>query len=92
MLRATGCPIIGEKAVGMEIEHEFWIEQATRAIWAVELHDDVVTACYGPLVLGDVDEDLLESFDYSPGGAAWIEQHRERFSPFTPVIPYIPPT
>lgn len=74
------------------IEHAFWIEQATHAIWAVELRGDTVAACYGPLLLEDVDADLLEVYDYSPGGAAWIERNRERFGTFTPTIPELPQT
>lgn len=74
----------------MEVRHEYWFEGATGGIWAVELRDGAVAGCYGPLLLAEVDEDLLEAFDYSPGGAAWIEQHRDRFSPFVPRIPFIP--
>jgi hypothetical protein len=76
----------------MRIEREFWIEQSTHAIWAVELQDDAVTACYGPLLLEDVDPDLLDGYDYSAGGAPWIERNRERFGTFTPVIPELPET
>jgi hypothetical protein len=71
----------------MKVEHEFWIEELTHAVWAVELRDDVVTTCYGPLLADDVDEELLETFDYAVGGAAWIEQNRARFGTFRPVVP-----
>jgi hypothetical protein len=71
----------------MTIEHEFWIERSTQAVWAVELHDDVVEACYGPLLPEDVEEDLLEAFDYSSGGAAWIELNRERFGIIRAAVP-----
>jgi hypothetical protein len=54
------------------------------------LRDDVVTACYGPLLSEDVEDDLLETFDYSPGGAAWIETNRERFGTIKPVVPEMP--
>lgn len=74
----------------MKIEHEFWMERSTQAVWAIELHDGLVTACYGPLLPEDVDEDLLGTFDYSPGGAAWIEMHRERFGTIKPVVPEMP--
>lgn len=74
----------------MKIEHEFWMEHATRATWAVELRDDVVSACYGPLLSDDVDDDLLETFDYAPGGAAWIEQNRDRFGAIKSAVPEIP--
>ena len=77
----------------MELRHEYWIEEATGGIWAVELgQDGGVRACYGPLRLRDVDRELLEAYDYSPGGAAWIEEHRGRFAPFLAEIPYISPT
>lgn len=74
----------------MKIEHEFWMEQSTQAVWAVQLHDDVVVACSGPLLPEDVDEDLLGTFDYVPGGAAWIELNRERFGAIRPVVPELP--
>ena len=74
----------------MKVEYEFWMEHSTRATWAVELRDDVVTACYGPLLDEDVDDDLLEGFDYSPGGAAWIELNRERFGAIKPAVPDLP--
>lgn len=77
----------------MERHHEYWIEEATGGIWAVELGDDGgVESCYGPLLLREIDPELLEAYDYSPGGAAWIEEHRQRFAPFVPEIPYIAPT
>ena len=76
----------------MKIERAFWIEGSTQAVWAVELHDDVVTASYGPLLSEDVDDDLLETFDYSPGGAAWIEKNRKRFGPIRAVVPELPET
>ena len=79
-------------AISMKIEHEFWIERSTQAIWAVESHDGVVQACYGPLLLDDVEDDLLEIFDYSPGGAAWIEMNRDRFGTLKPAVPEMPET
>jgi hypothetical protein len=87
--RAT---IVGREELSMRIEHEFWIEQATHAIWAVELREDTVAGCFGPLLLEDVDADLLEVYEYSPGGAAWIERNRERFGTFTPTVPELPET
>ena len=74
----------------MKIEREFWIERSTQAVWAIELHDDIVTACHGPLLPEDVDDDLLETFDYSSGGAAWIERNRERFGTIKPAVPEMP--
>lgn len=61
------------------IEREFWMESSSQAVWAVELHDGVVAGCWGPLLPEEVDEDLLDAFEYGRGGAAWIEQNRERF-------------
>jgi hypothetical protein len=76
----------------MRIEHEFWIEPSTHAIWAVELRDDVVAGCFGPLLPDEVDAELLEAYDYSAGGAAWLERNRERFGAYTPEIPELPET
>ena len=73
----------------MKIEREFWMEGSTHAVWAVELEDDVVTACYGPLLPVDIDDDLLETFEYAAGGAAWIELNRERFGAIRPAVPEI---
>ena len=76
----------------MNVEHEFWIEETTGWIWAVELTDGVVSACFGPLLWDDIDDDLLEVFEYSSGGAAWLQSRREHFTRFEPEIPVIPPT
>jgi len=76
----------------MEIRHRFWVEERSRAVWAVELHNHVVRACYGPLTLDEIDEDLIESFEYSSGGAAWIRENAEHFTPYVPVIPDFAPT
>ena len=93
MLASSRCSTIdGDRGTAMKIEHEFWIERSTQAVWAIELHDGVVTACYGPLLSEDVEDDLLETFDYSPGGAAWIETNRERFGTIKPVVPEMPET
>jgi hypothetical protein len=80
------------EAFVLETRNEFWIEEVTGAIWAVELRDGDLAGCYGPLLLDEVDEDLLECFEYSRGGVAWIEQHRDRFSHYVPVVPFIPPS
>jgi hypothetical protein len=74
----------------MKIEHAFWLEGSTQAVWAVELRDDEVAACWGPLLADEVDEDLLDVFDYGPGGAAWIELNRDRFSTLRPAVPDLP--
>jgi hypothetical protein len=87
-----GPPSAGEDIEAMAIDHEFWVEQATGWIWAVELDDGAVTASCGPLLWDDVDEDVLDDLDYSTGGAAWIAAHRDRFTRFTPRIPFMPPS
>lgn len=74
----------------MEIRRKFWVEQRSHAVWAVELHDHTVHACYGPLTLDEVDEDLIESFNYSTGGAAWIRENEDHFSSLVPRVPDIP--
>lgn len=74
----------------MEIRHKFWVEERSHAVWAVELHDHAVTACYGPLTLDEIDEDLIDTFDYSIGGVAWIRENEEHFTPFVLRVPDIP--
>lgn len=74
------------------MRHAFWIETQLQLVWAVELDDGVVTACYGPLTMDEIDDDLLETFDYGPGGAAWIREHSERFSPHVLAVPDFPAT
>jgi hypothetical protein len=98
MRRAACCgmivarPVIPGEERAMEIRHRFWVEERSRAVWAVELHNHVVRACYGPLTLDEIDEDLIESFEYSSGGAAWIRENAEHFTPYVPVIPDFAPT
>lgn len=58
---------------------EFWRERATRETWAIELLDGIVFGCCGPLDHSEVEEQFLESFDYSPLRAAWVEGHRDAF-------------
>ena len=74
----------------MEICRKFWVEQRSHAVWAVELHDHVVEGCYGPLILEEIDDDLIESFDYSAGGVAWIRENEAHFTPLVPRVPEIP--
>ena len=74
----------------MEIRRKFWVEGRSHAIWAVELHDHVVRACHGPLTVDEVDDDLIEGFEYTTAGAAWIRENEEHFTPYVPRIPDIP--
>ena len=74
----------------MEIRRKFWVEQRSQAIWAVELHDHTPVACYGPLTPDEVDDDLIDSFDYAVGGVAWIRENEEHFTPLVPRVPDIP--
>jgi len=76
----------------MEIRRKFWVEERSRAIWAVELHDHEVAACCGPLTLDEADDDMLESFDYTPTGAVWIRENEEHFTPLVTQVPEIPGT
>jgi hypothetical protein len=76
----------------MNVEHEFWIEDRTRAVWAVELTDEVVTGCHGPLLLHEVDDELLDVLEYTTVGVAWITENRERFAVYPTAIPFVPPT
>ncbi len=76
----------------MEIRRKFWVEERSHAIWAVELHDHALTACYGPLTPDEVDEDLIDGFDYSTAGVAWIRENEEHFTPFVLRVPDMPET
>ena len=76
----------------METKRGFWVEERTQAIWAVELHDHEVHACHGPLTLDEVDEDMLEDYDYTTAGAAWIRQNEEHFTSLVTRVPEIPGT
>ncbi len=76
----------------MDVTHEFWIEERTESVWAVEVRGHEVIASCGPLLLGDVDDDLLDTYDYSTGAVAWIQANSEHFARYLPTIPYIPPT
>jgi hypothetical protein len=59
--------------------YEFWRERATGETWAIELLDGVVLGCCGPLDHSEVEQQFLESFNYSPVRAAWVEGHRDAF-------------
>ena len=76
----------------MGVDHEYWLERATGAIWAVELEDGNVVACHGPLTAGEVDDEVVDFLVYSPVGVTWIVQNRERFVPYPTAIPFIPQT
>ena len=82
--------VVSGEELTMEIRRKFWVEERSHAIWAVELHDHTVHACYGPLGADEVDEDLIESFDYSTGGVAWIRENEEHFTSLVPRVPDIP--
>jgi hypothetical protein len=73
----------------MDVRRKLWVEERTRAIWAVELHDHVVAACSGPLTLDEADEEMLENLDYSETGAAWIRENEEHFTPLVTRVPEI---
>jgi hypothetical protein len=83
-------PVVPGEERAMEIRRKFWVEERSHAIWAVELHDHAVHACYGPLTLDEVDEELIDSFDYSAGGVAWIRENGEHFTAFVPRVPDMP--
>jgi hypothetical protein len=85
----TGRP--GEE-LAVEMKRRFWVEERTQAIWAVELHDHEVHACHGPLTLDEVDEDMLEDYDYTTAGTAWIRQNEEHFTSLVIRVPEIPGT
>lgn len=76
----------------MDIEHEYWLEKVTGAIWAVALRGDEVVACHGPLTPSEVDDEEIDGLAYSPVGVTWIEKNRQRFVQYPTAIPYLPPT
>ncbi|MGZ4335115.1 MAG: hypothetical protein ACXVRJ_12720 [Gaiellaceae bacterium] len=59
--------------------HEFWRERATGEVWAVELVDGVVTGACGPLDHSEVEEEFLDTFDYTADRAALMENHRDGY-------------
>ena len=76
----------------MAMQREFWRDEVSGDIWAVELDGGRVTACLGPLDVDEVDGDLLDGYPYSTGRAAWLEAHRDRFSPWEADIPFMSPS
>jgi hypothetical protein len=74
----------------MEIRRKFLVEGRSHAVWAVELHDHQIRACCGPLLPDEVDEDLLDTFEYAEAGAAWIRENEEHFTPLVIQVPEIP--
>ena len=46
----------------------------------------------GRSTLDEVDDDLIESFDFSTGGVAWIRENEEHFTPLVAQVPEIPGT
>ncbi len=64
--------------------HEFWRERATGEVWAIELHEGVVSGCFGPLEHGDVDDELLGRCVWDRERADWIERHRDEFDLHVP--------
>jgi len=76
----------------MDVEHEYWVEPEIGAIWAVELSDEEVVACHGPLTPAEVNGDALDFLQYSPVGVTWLRENRRRFIEYPTEVPYIPPT
>jgi hypothetical protein len=72
---------------------EFWRDTKRHdEIWAVEICDGHVFRCCGPFTEGEVDDDLLDTLDYSTARAAWIAERRDRFSKWEPPVSVIWPT
>lgn len=83
--------IIEAMDTGMDIRREYWVETRNGAIWAVELNDERLTGCHGPLLPSEVDGDLLDVLPYTDVGLPWLEAHREDFG-VEVEVPFIPPT
>ena len=72
---------------------EFWRDTRQKdEIWAVELCEGRVFRCCGPFTEGEVDEDLLDSLDFSVTRAGWLEERRGRFEQWQPPVSVIWPT
>jgi CBS domain-containing protein len=68
-------------------EQEFWRDRASGRLYAVELHDGVVTGSAGPLSASELEPGFLATFDYSSDGVAWLEERREDFDLYRCVPP-----
>ena len=73
---------------------EYWRDTKRASVWAVEIQDGQVVRCCGPLSLGEaeLDEELLDTLDYSKRRAAWIRSQADRFRPWEPSHEAISPT
>lgn len=72
---------------------EFWRDTKRKdEIWAVELFEGKIFRCCGPFTEGEVDDDMLDSLDFSVTRAAWLEERRERFQLWQPPVVVIWPT
>jgi hypothetical protein len=69
---------LSEEVAAMKT-YEFWREGGTGKIWAVELLEGIVVGCCGPLDHSELEEQFLETFDYSEERAPWVEGHRDAF-------------
>ncbi|MGZ4380221.1 MAG: hypothetical protein ACXVZ2_04930 [Gaiellaceae bacterium] len=58
----------------------------------MELCEDRIFRCCGPFTEGEVDEDMLDSLDFSVTRAGWLEERRARFQPWQPPVTVIWPT
>ena len=74
--------------------HEYWRDTRTDHVWAVEIEDGKLVACFGPLSLGEaqLDGELLDGLGYSTRRVSWLDTHRDRFRPWEPHREIIWPT
>jgi hypothetical protein len=62
--------------------YEFWREQKTGEIWAIELVDGIVHGAHGPLHWSEINPAFLRTgYDYSRPEGAVLETRREDFEP-----------
>ncbi|HEY7732818.1 MAG TPA: CBS domain-containing protein [Gaiellaceae bacterium] len=69
-------------------EQEFWRDRSSGRLYAVELHDGIVTGSAGPLSASELEPGFLATFDYASDEAAWLEEHREGFDLYRCVPPH----
>jgi hypothetical protein len=60
--------------------YEFWREIESGEVWAVELEDDVVARCRGPLHWSEINPSFLRvGYEYSVDEASALESRRHAF-------------
>jgi hypothetical protein len=62
--------------------HQVWRHTATNEIWAVRLHQDVVTGVFGPIAVTPSAEVLPRlPYEEHPDDLEWVVRSTESFRP-----------